>query len=158
GRDTTREPQAASGKPTEEQLRRALTKENYDRLRKGLSEQEVRQILGPPVTNRVLERHAGFEARQLIWQLGQPYIIVVFHNGKLADMDSGDGSGGPLPSAKSPAPASRTSPEPARAETHYKNARLEKILLEYRGTSVLNFVLDVQGKKINVLPWEHVKF
>jgi hypothetical protein len=143
-------------KPTEEQLRQALTKEKYDKLRKGLTEPEVRHILGPPVTNRVLERHAGFEARQLSWQLGQTYIIVVFHNGKLADMDSGNGSGGPLPPANSPAPGPRTPPAPA--ETHYKNARLEKILLEYRGTSVLNFVLDVQGKKINVLPWEHVKF
>jgi hypothetical protein len=85
------------GQPTEEQLRQALTKENYDKLHKGLTEQEVRHILGPPVTNRVLERHAGFEARQLIWRLGQPYIIVVFHNGKLAEMDSGNGSGGPLP-------------------------------------------------------------
>jgi hypothetical protein len=76
----------------------------------------------------------------------------------LADMDSGDGSGGPLPSANSPAPGSRTPPEPARAQTRYKKAKLEKILLEYHGTAVLNFVLDVQGKKINVLPWEHVKF
>jgi hypothetical protein len=49
-------------------------------------------------------------------------------------------------------------PESARTETQYKNAKLEKILLEYRGTTVLNFVLDAQGKKINVLPWEHVKF
>jgi outer membrane protein assembly factor BamE (lipoprotein component of BamABCDE complex) len=93
-----------SGKATEEQLRQALTKENYDKLRKGLTEQEVRDILGPPVTNRVLERHAGFEARQLTWRLGQTYIIVAFHNGKLADMDSGNGSGGPLPSANSSAP------------------------------------------------------
>jgi hypothetical protein len=144
--------------PTEEQLRQALNKEHYDKLRKGLTEQAVRHILGPPVTNRVLERHAGFEARQLTWQLGQMYIIVVFHNGKLADMDSGNGSGGPLPSANSQAPGPRPPAEPAPAETRYKNARLEKILLEYRGTSVLNFVLDVQGKKINVLPWEHVKF
>src|SRR5262249_13624320 len=81
-------------KPTGEQLRQRLTKENYDSRRRGLTEQEGRHILGPPVMNRVLERHAGFEARQLTWQLGQTYIIVVFHNGKLADMDSGNGSGG----------------------------------------------------------------
>jgi hypothetical protein len=101
------EPTRPSGKPTGEQLRRALTKENYDKLRKGQTEREVRDILGPPVTNRVLERHAGFEARQLSWQLGQTYIIVAFHNGKLEGMDSGDGSGGPLPSANATAPDSR---------------------------------------------------
>jgi hypothetical protein len=92
------------GKPTDEQLRQALTRENYAKLRKGLTDREVRQVLGPPVTNRVLERHAGFESRQLIWSLGQAYIIAVFHNGRLADMDTGDGSGGPLPSADAPAP------------------------------------------------------
>jgi hypothetical protein len=146
------------GKPTEAQLRQALTKENYAKLRKGLTEQEVVQILGPPVTNRVLERHAGFVSRQMIWQLGLTYVIAAFHNGKLQEMDSGNGLGGPLPSANSPAPAPQPPPEPAAGETHYKKAKLDKILLEYRGTTVLNFVLDVKGKKINVLPWENVKF
>jgi predicted Zn finger-like uncharacterized protein len=100
------EPTRPRAKPTEEQLRQALTWENYAKLRKGMTEPEVRNVLGPPVTNRVLERHAGFESRQLIWSLGQMYIIAVFHNGKLAEMDSGNGFGGPLP----PAPGSRPPP------------------------------------------------
>jgi predicted Zn finger-like uncharacterized protein len=145
-------------KPTEEQLRQALTQENYAKLRMGMTEQEVKDILGPPVTSRVVERHAGFETRQAIWQLGQSFIIVAFQNGKLSGMDSGDGSGGPLPSAKAPVAGTKKESEPERRETTYKRARLKEIRLEYRGTTVLNFVLKVEGKKINVLPWEHVKF
>jgi predicted Zn finger-like uncharacterized protein len=145
-------------KPTDEQLRQALTQENYAKLRKGMTEQEVKDILGPPVTSRVVERHAGFEVRQAIWQLGQSFIIVAFQNGKLSGMDSGDGSGGPLPSAKAPVAGTKKESEPERRETSYKQARLEEVRLEYRGKTVLNFVLKVEGKKINVLPWEHVKF
>jgi predicted Zn finger-like uncharacterized protein len=88
----------AKSKPTEEQLKKALTKENYEKLKKGMTEKEVVAILGPPSARRVVEQHAGFVSRQLTWQLGQPFIIVVFHNGKVDAMDSGDGNGGPLPS------------------------------------------------------------
>jgi predicted Zn finger-like uncharacterized protein len=93
-------PPVKKTKPTEDQLRKALTRENHARLKKGMTEKEVVDILGPPTSNRIIERHAGFVSRQMIWQLKQAFIIAVFHNGRLDGTDSGDGNGGPLPSEK----------------------------------------------------------
>jgi len=93
-------PSDKKSRPTEDQLKKALTRENYAKLKKGMTEKEVLGILGPPTSNRVIEQHAGFVSRQMIWQLKQAYIIVGFHNGRLEGTDSGDGNGGPLPSEK----------------------------------------------------------
>jgi hypothetical protein len=89
-----------AGKPTAAQLKKALTKENYDKIKRGMTEKEVVAILGSPSSRRAIEQHAGFVSRRLMWQLGQAFIVVVFHNGKVDAMDSGDGNGGPLPSGR----------------------------------------------------------
>jgi hypothetical protein len=152
-------PAPPEARPTADQLRKVLTRENVDKLQKGMSAREVGAVLGPPVRSRVLERHAGFESLQLTWQLGQAFIIAVFHNGRLDSWDSGDGNGGPLPAASAAAPAA---PVPAGdgppVAATYKRARLEKVLLDYHGTTQLNFELSVGDRKIKLLPWEHVKF
>jgi hypothetical protein len=135
-----------------------LTRDNLQKLKKGMTAREVLAVLGPPVRSRVIERHAGFESRQMTWQLGQAFIIAVFHNGRLDGWDSGDGNGGPLPAAPAPpTDARKPAGAPDMAAT-YKKARLDKVLLDYHGTAVLNFILAVADRKIQVLPWEHVKF
>src|SRR5262249_56565663 len=119
---------------------------------------EVGAVRGPPVRTRVLERHAGFESWQATWQLGQAFIIAVFHNGRLDSWDAGDGNGGPLPAASAVGPTAGVpgGDGPPVAAT-YKRARLEKVLLDFHGTAQLNFELSVGDRKVNVLPWEHVK-
>lgn len=77
------EPQPAPPPPKPQPDPARITKENFDRLELGMSEEQVCDILGPPSSERILD-----EGKELTWQTGAKYISATFREGRLRVVDS----------------------------------------------------------------------
>jgi predicted Zn finger-like uncharacterized protein len=67
-------------------LRSTVTEENYAKLKMGMSEAEVKAVLGEPTEGQGGAQVAGLGMKSLAWRNGPNQIVVTFLNGKVVGL------------------------------------------------------------------------